>query len=245
MLISIPIGHWVRALSGVCRYHRILSLSFGASFPVYGLCVKIEPYFPAASTRIHPQSSYRIISEGDRFPVSFRANSGQKPVALFRRFVCVGWNPRSFFIAITLIVSVTASRRAPQLGRIFLLLPLDSPLSEKSDVADKEFSVGFALAGEIRLSVSGVCPFLFCALIISSILHNVKRFLRLFRLHIAQQKAVHFGDLALFSKCGIWYNKSVGACEASGPCADAARVRHGYGAQLAGPDIADDTSELQ
>ena len=186
MLISIPIGHWVRALSGVCRYHRILSLSFGASFPVYGLCVKIEPYFPAASTRIHPQSSYRIISEGERFPVSFRANSGQKPVALFRRFVCIGWNPRSFFIAITLIVSVTASRRAPQLGRIFLLLPLDSPLSEKSDVADKEFSVGFALAGEIRLSVSGVCPFLFCALIISSILHNVKRFLRTFSPHIAQ-----------------------------------------------------------
>ena len=64
-------------------------------------------------------------------------------------------------------------------------------------------------------------------------------------INIAQQKAVHFGDLALFSKCGIWYNKSVGACEASGPCADAARVRHGYGAQLAGPDITDDTSELQ
>ena len=76
-------------------------------------------------------------------------------------------------------------------------------------------------------------------------MHNVKRFLRLFRLHIAQQKAVYFGDLALFSKCGIWYNKSVGACEASGPCADATRVRHGYGAQLVGPDITDDTSELQ
>ena len=169
-----------------CPAYAGITGSFGASFPVYGLCVKIEPYFPAASTRIHPQSSYRIISEGDRFPVSFRANSGQKPVALFRRFVCVGWNPRSFFIAITLIVSVTASRRAPQLGRIFLLLPLDSPLSEKSDVADKEFSVGFALAGEIRLSVSGVCPFLFCALIISSILHNVKRFLRTFSPHTAQ-----------------------------------------------------------
>ena len=94
--------------------------------------------------------------------------------------------PAFFFIAITLIVSVTASRRAPQLGRIFLLLPLDSPLSEKSDVADKEFSVGFALAGEIRLSVSGVCPFLFCALIISSILYNVKHFLRTFSPHIAQ-----------------------------------------------------------
>ena len=64
-------------------------------------------------------------------------------------------------------------------------------------------------------------------------------------INIAQQKVVHFGDLALFSKCGIWYNKSVGACEVSGPCADAARVRHGYGAQLAGPDITDDTSELQ
>ena len=70
-------------------------------------------------------------------------------------------------------------------------------------------------------------------------------FFTTFRLHIAQQKAVYFGDLALFSKCGIWYNKSVGACEASGPCADATRVRHGYGAQLVGPDITDDTSELQ
>ena len=70
-------------------------------------------------------------------------------------------------------------------------------------------------------------------------------FFATFRLHIAQQKAVHFGDLALFSKCGIWYNKSVGAYEASEPCADAARVRHGYGAQLASPDITDDTSELQ
>ena len=211
MLISIPIGHWVRALSGVCRYHRILSLSFGASFPVYGLCVKIEPYFPAASTRIHPQSSYRIISEGDRFPVSFRANSGQKPVALFRRFVCVGWNPRSFFIAITLIVSVTASRRAPQLGRIFLLLPLDSPLSEKSDVADKEFSVGFALAGEIRLSVSGVCPFLFCALIISSILHNVKRFYALFRRILHNNFSVNSSHLPLFFAPAVCYNVIVGA----------------------------------
>ena len=43
-------------------------------------------------------------------------------------------------------------------------------------------------------------------------------------INIAQQKAVHFGDLALFSKCGIWYNKSVRACEASGICADAARA---------------------
>ena len=188
MLISIPIGHWVRALSGVCRYHRILSLSSGASFPVYGLCVKIEPYFPAASTRIHPQSSYRIISEGDRFPVSFRANSGQKPVALFRRFVCVGWNPRSFFIAITLIVSVTASRRAPQLGRIFLLLPLDSPLSKDLAFAicSEKFLAGVAHACEIGLSALGVCPFLFCDLIISSILHNVKRFLYTFSPHIAQ-----------------------------------------------------------
>ena len=118
------------------RYRKILR--FVRRRIKYQGSVMYEPYFPAASTRIHPQSSYRIISEGDRFPVSFRANSGQKPVALFRRFVCVGWNPRSFFIAITLIVSVTASRRAPQLGRIFLLLPLDSPLSEKSDVADKE-----------------------------------------------------------------------------------------------------------
>ena len=35
------------------------------------------------------------------------------------------------------------------------------------------------------------------------------------------------------------------ACEASGICADAARARHGYVAQLVGLDITDNTSELQ
>ena len=129
-----------------------------------------------------------------------------------------------------------------------LLIPLDSPLSWVSNRIDiLQIRWRFAPFGVKPLFyfAFGVCLYLFCVIIISSILHNVKRFLRLFRLHIAQQKVVHFGDLALFSKCGIWYNKSVGACEVSGPCADAARVRHGYGAQLAGPDITDDTSELQ
>ena len=136
------------------------------------------------------------------------------------------WNWNSLiFSAITLIVSVTAPRRVPRTGKMPLLIPLDSPLSKDLAFAicSEKFLAGVARACEIGLSALGVCPFLFCDLIISSILHNVKRFLRLFRLHIAQQKAIHFGDLALFSKCGIWYNKSVRACEASGICADAAR----------------------
>ena len=52
----------------------------------------------------------------------------QKSIALFRRFVLLVWNSL-IFIAITLIVSVTASRRVPRTGRMLLLLPLDSPLS--------------------------------------------------------------------------------------------------------------------
>ena len=107
-----------------------------------------------------------------------------------------------------------------------LLIPLDSPLSWVSNRIDiLQIRWRFAPFGVKPLFyfAFGVCLYLFCVIIISSILHNVKRFLRLFRLHIAQQKSVHFGDLALFSKCGIWYNKSVRACEASGICADAAR----------------------
>lgn len=136
-----------------CYYHSAHHFRFMAF-------VLFEPYFPAASTRIHHQSSYRIISKGDRFPESFRANSGQKPVALFRRFVRVVWNPCSFLIAITLIVSVTASQRAPQLGRIFLLLPLDSPLSEKSDVAER-ISCGSRPRREDRTFGFGCLPFPF------------------------------------------------------------------------------------
>lgn len=59
----------------------------------------------------------------------------QKPIALFRRFVCLIWNSL-FFIAITLIVSVTAPRRVPRTGRMSLLIPLDSPLSWVSNRID-------------------------------------------------------------------------------------------------------------
>lgn len=52
----------------------------------------------------------------------------QKPIALFRRFVFSMWNSL-IFIAITLIVSVTAPRRVPRTGRMPDLIPLDSPLS--------------------------------------------------------------------------------------------------------------------
>ena len=194
----MPIGQRMRTIFGVLQvsygtYICFADTSYGLEF-----CHAIEPCFPAASIRLH-----RSVCITDNVQCTRIASSKvpfllcQKPIALFRRFVVAIGNSL-IFIAITLIVSVTASRRAPQLGRIFLLLPLDSPLSEKSDVADKEFSVGFALAGEIRLSVSGVCPFLFCALIISSILHNVKRFLHTFSPHIAQYFFCEFVASASF-----------------------------------------------
>lgn len=69
MLISMPIGHWVRSYSASCRYqsdtvfyHSAHHLRFMAFVFVY------EPYFPAASIRVHRQSSFRIFHKGDRFP---------------------------------------------------------------------------------------------------------------------------------------------------------------------------------
>ena len=52
-------------------------------------------------------------------------------------------------------------------------------------ICSEKFLSGVARACEIGLSALGVCPFLFCDLIISSILHNVKRFLHSFSLHNA------------------------------------------------------------
>ena len=69
MLISMPIGHWGRSYSASCRYqsdtvfyHSAHHLRFMAFVLVY------EPYFPAASIRVHRQSSFRIFHKGDRFP---------------------------------------------------------------------------------------------------------------------------------------------------------------------------------
>ena len=47
---------------GYCFYHSAHHLRFMAFVLVY------EPYFPAASIRVHRQSSFRIFHKGDRFP---------------------------------------------------------------------------------------------------------------------------------------------------------------------------------
>ena len=69
MLISMPIGHWVRSYSASCRYqsdtvfyHSAHHLRFMAFVLVY------EPYFPAASIRVHRQSSFRIFIKGIASP---------------------------------------------------------------------------------------------------------------------------------------------------------------------------------
>ena len=162
-------------------------LPFGASFEVYGLCflfTNLTFPLPRSVFIVSRHSGYFIKGIASQ---SCRANFGQKPIALCRRFVRVVWNPRSFLIAITLIVSVTAPRRVPRTGKMPLLIPLDSPLSKDLAFAicSEKFLSGVARACEIGLSALGVCPFLFCDLIISSILHNVKRFLHSFSLHNA------------------------------------------------------------
>ena len=91
----------------------------------------LEPYFPAASIRLHRQYVLRMDIHEDSFLKGAVPYFAQKPIALFRRFAFFTWNSL-FLIAITLIVSVTAPRRVPRTGRMSLLIPLDSPLSSVS-----------------------------------------------------------------------------------------------------------------
>ena len=185
MLISMPIGHWVRSYSASCRYqsdtvfyHSAHHLRFMAFVLVY------EPYFPAASIRVHRQSSFRIFIKGIASP-KLPCELWSETDRAFQAVRPCGLEPAFFFNSYHLDRfghSVLASLVA---CRIFLLLPLDSPLSEDLAFAicSEKFLTGVARACEIGLSALGVCPFLFCDLIISSILHNVKRFLHSFSLH--------------------------------------------------------------
>ena len=148
-----------------------------------------EPYFPAASIRLHRQYVSRMNIHEDSFLQGTVPYFVQKPIALFRRFAFFTWNSL-FLIAITLIVSVTAPRRVPRTGRMSLLIPLDSPLSQ---VSFGFFAIPFQNRKGLRLSCkapallsSGVCPFLFCDIIISSILHNVNYNFPFFHINIVQ-----------------------------------------------------------
>ena len=187
MLISMPIGHWVRSYSASCRYqsdtvfyHSAHHLRFMAFVLVY------EPYFPAASIRVHRQSSFRIFIKGIASPKlpcelwseTDRAFQAVRPCSL---------EPVFFFNSYHLDRFGHSVLASPRTGKMPLLIPLDSPLSKDLAFAicSEKFLAGVARACEIGLSALGVCPFLFCDLIISSILHNVKRFLHSFSLHNA------------------------------------------------------------
>lgn len=141
-----------------------------------------EPYFPAASIHLHRQYDLRMVIREDSFLKGAVPYFSHKPIALFRRFVILFWNSL-FFIAITLIVSVTAPRRVPRTSRMLLLLPLDSPLSTVwfglTPIPDRSEWVFAVLQGPC-LTFFGVCPYLFCEPIISSILHKVKCYFAIF-----------------------------------------------------------------
>ena len=159
-----------------------------------------EPYFPAASIRLHRQYVSRMNIHEDSFLQGTVPYFVQKPIALFRRFAFFTWNSL-FLIAITLIVSVTASRRVPRTNRMSLLLPLDSPLSRSYLALRQSFQKknGFRLFVKPLLYFpSGVCPYLFCDIIISSILHNVNYNFPFFHGEFARKKSLPFSVFPSF-----------------------------------------------
>ena len=137
-------------------------LPFGASFEVYGLCFLFTNLtFPL------PRSVF-IVSRHSGYFIKGIASP---------KLPCELWSETD---------------RAFQAVRPCSLEPAFffnsySPLSKDLAFAicSEKFLAGVARACEIGLSALGVCPFLFCDLIISSILHNVKRFLHSFSLHNA------------------------------------------------------------
>ena len=180
----MPIGHWVRSYSASCRYqsdtvfyHSAHHLRFMAFVLVY------EPYFPAASIRVHRQSSFRIFIKGIASPKlpcelwseTDRAFQAVRPCSLEPAFFFNSYHLDRFghsvlasLVSLQDISSVTIGLTSfKRFGFRHLF---------------RKVSGG---ACEIGLSALGVCPFLFCDLIISSILHNVKRFLHSFSLHNA------------------------------------------------------------
>ena len=177
----MPIGHWVRSYSASCRYqsdtvfyHSAHHLRFMAFVLVY------EPYFPAASIRVHRQSSFRIFIKGIASPKlpcelwseTDRAFQAVRPCSLEPAFFFNSYHLDRFGHSV--------------LASLVSLQDISSvTIGLTSFKRFEKFLAGVARACEIGLSALGVCPFLFCDLIISSILHNVKRFLHSFSLHNA------------------------------------------------------------
>jgi len=121
----MPIGHWMRTIFGLAG---IVTDSFSFAN------ASISGFFHARtllSCCLDPLASSVRFTDGyheDSFLKGAVPYFIQKSIALFRRFVLFFWNSL-ILIAITLIISVTASRRVPRTDRMSLLLPLDSPLS--------------------------------------------------------------------------------------------------------------------
>lgn len=118
------------------RYRKILR--FVRRRIKYQGSVMYEPYFPAASIRL------TVLVCHVRIVKFTRIASPKLPLLLpllrsrsrFSGGSNCGIGTRSFFSAITLIVSVTAPRRVPRTGKMPLLIPLDSPLSWVSNRID-------------------------------------------------------------------------------------------------------------
>ena len=196
----MPIG-----LSGEQNFWRLAGIGRISFIRRRILCFRVLAC-AANLTFLLPRSAC-IFSNVSRMVVNTRIASSkvpfltyQKPIALFRRFVFSMWNSL-IFIAITLIVSVTAPRRVPRTGRMSLLIPLDSPLSQVS------FGVLPSLSESERVApfLQGPClaslwclPFLFCDIIISSTLHNVKCYFMFFHGDIQQRNLVQFSALSPF-----------------------------------------------
>lgn len=167
-----------------------------------------EPYFPAASIHLTQSVCFTDGYHEDSFLKGAVPYFIQKSIALFRRFVLIFWNSL-ISIAITLIVSVTASRRVPRTNRMSLLLPLDSPLSRSYLALRQSFQKknGFRLFVKPLLYFpSGVCPYLFCDIIISSILHNVKCYFTFFMAKLHEKNHSLSAFFPLFKAWRICYN---------------------------------------
>ena len=197
ILISMPIGHWMRTIFG---FAGIVTDSFSFAN------ASNSGFFHARtllSCCLDPLTQSVCFTDGyheDSFLKGAVPYFIQKSIALFRRFVLIFWNSL-ISIAITLIVSVTASRRVPRTNRMSLLLPLDSPLSRSYLALRQSFQKknGFRLFVKPLLYFpSGVCPYLFCDIIISSTLHNVKCYLTFFHGEIARKKSLPFSVFPSF-----------------------------------------------
>ena len=157
---------------------------------VYGLCVKIEPHFPVDSTRIHPlQSSPDHIGRGI---VSCEPKVNRPK----NQWVRPAWLEPAFFFILP-PDRFRSQRRAVPITRYYFLLPLITFLKNQMSQI-RNFLWVSPLAGEIRLSVSGVCPFLSGPLIIT--LHNVKLLAHFFAAYCNNIFSVNSSHLFFFAR---------------------------------------------